>query len=284
MDLSIELLRTFVAVVDSGSFTRAASQVHRTQSAVSLQIQRLESSLGHPLFVREVRGVRLSEPGERLLPHARQMLALNDATVAAMGELKLLEEVRLGSSQDLADSELTWVLEQITRTHANALRLRVKIDSSRAIAAACDNGDLELGFMVRPPNGPGERLISAPLVWLSKMGWSRPNGLLPLVLFEPPCAFRDAALLALNSAGIAWEIVFSTPSLTGALAAVRAGIGVTVRTPRALSSGLDLYSGLPPLPTLEVALLRSAVAGGVAVEQVEELVRKSVVVPRDKTP
>jgi DNA-binding transcriptional LysR family regulator len=266
-NLDIDLLRTFAAIADSGGFARAAERVHRTQSAVSLQMRRLEAAAGVTLFERQGRSMVLSIAGERLLVYARRLLELNDEAAAAMAGAELRGRVRLGLAQDFADDALPGVLARFARA-CPGVALEVRVDSNARLASDADSGRYDLTLSLQRTGAGGVVLGQAPLAWIGGPAPSRrPGGALPLVLFEAPCDFRNAAIDSLTRAGLKWELVYTSPSLPGIRAAVRAGLGVTVRTPLTLEPDLRVLGpeqGLPALTRLEIALRRSPQANAAA--------------------
>lgn len=261
-DLDPELLRAFVAVVDGGGFTRAAMKLHRTQSTISQQLKRLEERLGTPLLQRNTRSVALTERGELMLGYARRLLALNDEALEALAETQLQGNVRLGSAQDVADGGLADLLAHFSRLHPG-VRLEVRVDSNLILREEVERGALDLAVLIQEP-GQGstgcEVIERLRRVWVASPALViDPNEPLPLVLPNGPCLFRNAALSALDAIGRSWRIVLSTPSLAGIRAAVRAGLGVGVRTERWLESDLKIVEDvLPSLPDVEVALLSAS--------------------------
>lgn len=258
--LDMECLRTLIAIADTGTRARAAESIGRTPAAVSLQIGRLEERLGVSLFRPDGRRRVLTEDGERLLGYARRLLSLNDEAVAALAPEALSGPVRFGTTQDFADTLLPGILGDFARAHP-AVRLKVRVESSAALRDAVATGALHLALAVTEPGSAGAREISRlPMVWLGREGTVPDSAApLPLVLFEPPCPFRRAALEALDRTGRPWRIAYTSPSLSGLRAAVEAGLGVTVRT--ALlgeGTGLSVLSGLPRLPEATYALYSSS--------------------------
>jgi DNA-binding transcriptional LysR family regulator len=266
-NLDIDLLRSFAAIADSGGFARAAERVHRSQSAVSLQMRRLEALVGTALFERQGRSMVLNAAGERLLVYARRLLELNDEAAAAMTGLELRGRLRLGLAQDFADHTLPDVLARFARA-CPGVALEVQVASNQRLAREAEAGRYDLTLSLQRPGGGGVVLGPAPLAWIGGPAVvRRPGAALPLVLFEPPCDFRDAAIESLTQAGLAWQVVYTSPSLPGIRAAVRAGLGVTVRTPLTLEPDLRVLGpeqGLPTLPRMEIALRRSPEAGEAA--------------------
>ncbi|MCF3627754.1 LysR substrate-binding domain-containing protein [Thalassospiraceae bacterium LMO-SO8] len=249
-DLDPDLLRTFVAIADTGRFGAAADRVHRTQAAVSLQVRRLEDRAGAALFRRRGRLMELTEAGETLLGYARRILELNAAALAAVRRGPMAGEVRFGTVQDLAETLLPGALRRFSQAHP-AVKVTVSVAGSAQLRAEVTRGAQDMAFVT---SGPGDRRdgprIEAPLIWIAGDGWRMPAGRpLPLAVIDAPCPFRNAALQALDDAGLPWEIAMTSPSLPGVLAAVRAGLGITLRTALSLAPGLSPPAA--PLPGLD---------------------------------
>jgi DNA-binding transcriptional LysR family regulator len=281
--LDLDVLRTLVLAVDLGGFARAARRVGRTQSAVSLQMRRLEDSAGQSLFTRAGRSFALTPAGEQVLGYARRLLAINDEAVAAVRGSRLACPVRLGVLADFAETWLPPVLAGFARTHPTA-RLEVQVDRRIALLDALDRGRLDLALVFDADRPRGVQLGDLAMTWIAPRSrrWP-PGGVLPLVLFEAPCVFRTAALAALDRAGIPWHIAFTSQSLAGIWAAVGAGLGVTVRTPVGVPRTLQvvdpvagLAAGLPALPSTELWLLDASDTGSPLVAELRGLLVRSI--------
>lgn len=260
--LDLDLLRSFVAVADTGSFTHAAPLVGRTQSAVSLQIKRLEDQLGRLVFARGARRVALTPDGEKLLAHARHMLRLNDAAMAELTEPDVAGLVRLGVPEDFATAHLPDVLAAFTRAHPR-VDLEVTCDLTLNLQAGFNRGDFDLVLVKREPGVAidGTRVWREPLVWVARDAGSVPgDGPLPLIVSPQPCVYRKRAVSALDQARRAWRCAYTSTSLTGTQAAVRAGLGIAV-LPREMCpdflTPLGRESGLPELADTEIALIEA---------------------------
>lgn len=257
-DLEIELLRVFVAIADTGGFTRAAERLHRTQSAVSLQMKRLEEAAQTPLFRSQGRQRHLTGAGEQLLSYARRILELHDEAADAIRERSLSGEVRLGASQGLAEGSLPQMLGRFSRAYPS-VHLNVRVASSCEMLEALHREELDVALVMQEKgNDDGQVIGFEDLVWIApqQFQWA-PNTPLPLIVFEPPCLFRQLGIKALDTAGIPWRIVYTSPSLPGVMAAVRGGLGVTVRTQYALTEGTRVMTrsqGVPKLPSIAMAL------------------------------
>ena len=258
--LSIDFLRTFVAIADAGTFAAAAERVGRTVSAVSLQIDRLEEQVGRALFQKSGRRMEPTSAGRQLLDHARTILAANDAALSAMSSERLSGTVRLGVLHDGIEAAATTVLADFMATHPEA-RIEVVVDTSQALVDAMEAGKLDqaIAFQVNT-RLPRDTLGLVPMRWIG----SPQRGLiderpLPLVMLEEPCAFRRAAVAALDEAGIPWRITLVSASLAAVPAAVGAGLGITVRTAefiQSLGGGAHEIEHLPKLPQKQLCLYR----------------------------
>ena len=282
-DLELDLLRTFIAVVDGGGFTRAAERLHRTQSTVSQQLKRLEERLDTPLLLRNTRSVSLTDRGELLLSYARRLLALNDEALSALDETRLQGRVCLGSAQEVADGGLAELLARFARLHPN-VALEIRVDANLKLRDEVERGDLDLAVVFQEPGqtlGGGahcEVIGRLHRVWVASPDLIvNDNEPLPLVLSNGPCIFRNAVLDALDSIDRSWRIALSTPSLSGMRAALRAGLGVGVRTERWLEPDLQVLGGdLPPLPDVEMVLLTAANADAQMIERLRSVMHPAL--------
>lgn len=261
--LDLDLLRSFVSVVDAGGFTRAGERVHRTQSTVSQQIRRLEESVGRPLLHRDGKRVTLTEEGERLLSYARRILSLaqeaRDMVARPAGE----GLVRLGIPEDFAAYRLTELLSEFVRSRPG-LRLDVRCDLSVKLRAALNRGELDLALLKREA-GDGDAIAA----WPERLHWvtsrDRPIDVhrdpVPLVVSEQGCLYRNHAIHGLEASGRSWHVAFSSPNLTGLQAAVSAGLGIGILPEVAILADhhmLGAKYGLPFVGKTELALCASA--------------------------
>jgi DNA-binding transcriptional LysR family regulator len=187
--------------------------------------------------------------------------------------------VRLGLLPDFAETWLPPVLARFARDHP-AARLEVQVDRGLAMLDALDRGRLDLALVFDADRPRGVRLADLPMAWIARRGarWSPARGL-PLVLLEAPCAFRTAALAALDRAGIRWHVAFTSQSLSGIWAAVGAGLGVTVRTPAGVPRALavvDPAAGLPALPSIALWLHEAPASASPLVAELRALLLRSI--------
>jgi DNA-binding transcriptional LysR family regulator len=228
VNLPTELLRSFVAIVETGSMLQATDRVFVTQSALSLQMRRLEDIVRQPLFHRQGRKLRLTAAGEHLLETARQMLAMNDRVLASLKGQALSGTVRIGLNQDFADMFLAGVLRDFVMTHPD-VQMQVRIGGSQELLDALRTDLLDVVLCVRLGGEPNAIKTGA-MEWLGDAALlGRAD--LPLALLEPPCVFRAAALRVLEAAGRKFRIMVETASLSGVRAAVQAGLAITCRNP-----------------------------------------------------
>jgi len=258
-NLDVAVMRTLVAVGDLGSFARAAGKVGRSESAVSLQLKRLEEQVGCPLFHRAGRGMALTDVGEMLLQRARRFVEMNDEIIGALAGPAIEGVVRLGVPQDFAETWLPAALVRFARAHP-AIRVETTIGRSPVLARKLERCELDvaMAFAAARPNR-ARWSADLPMCWIGPRGFARVSAAEPLRLavFDPPCFFRSAAGAALDAAGFSWSVAFTSPNLAGLWAAVGGGLGVTVRTPVGLPSQLVPLggdAGLPPLPRLSLTM------------------------------
>ncbi len=258
--LDLDLLHSFVSVVDAGGFTRAGERVHRSQSTVSQQIRKLEEALECALFIRDGRQVQLTEDGERLLGYARRMLALSTEVREAVSGRQRVDVVRLGIPDDFAPEALTALLAAYVRERPT-LRLSVRCDLSAALTRSLERGDLDVALLKREP-GAGMDTGAALAAWPELLHWIAASALplpdvepVPLVAFPQGCIYRNRAIHALEAAGRRWRIAYESPNLLGLQAALAGGLGVALLERRCLAPNLRIVdTHLPPAPPTELAL------------------------------
>lgn len=259
LNIPTELLRSFVAVTDSGGVSRAGNLVGRSQPAVSLQIRRLESLVGTPLFLRQSRQFMLTESGQVLLAYARSILRLNDEVVARLQASGVSGVVRLGVPNEYADSFLPTILGKFARAYPD-VALEVGCELSTHLVAKLERGEYDLVFGLHiaaneqlPAQGWAESLV-----WVAGPDLSLVDQAdIPLIVAPEGCVYRQQMLATLASTGQTWRIAYTSPSFGGIKAGVLAGLGVTVLARRTVPEGwriLGLAENLPPLPDIRVHL------------------------------
>ncbi|HVI57806.1 MAG TPA: LysR substrate-binding domain-containing protein [Luteimonas sp.] len=287
--LDLDALRSYVLGLDLGSFARAAERLDRSTSAVSAQLRKLEEQAGTPLLRRAGRGMQPTEAGEALLAYARRLLELNDEAVAALRGADLEGWIRLGLQEDFGESLLPAVLGRFARAHPR-LRVEARIARNAELLERVRDGRLDLALAWDTGEAPaqGELLGRVPLRWIGAADaaapWPRDDGQpLPLVMLEAPCLMRSTATAALDRAGIAWRVAFTSASLAGIWAAVAAGLGVTLRTPLGLPATVRGDAGaalaLPPLADIGLRLHHAGATPSAAVARLGALVREALPLP-----
>lgn len=271
--VDLDLLHSFVSVVDAGGFTRAGERVHRTQSTVSQQIRKLEDALGCALFIREGRGVRLTEDGERLLGYARRMLALSNEIREVVSGERRLEVVRLGLPDDLAVTRLTHMVADFARRHPQ-VRLSMRCDLSANLHRAQARGELDLVLLKREPGaGPSRAAWPERLHWLCAAdGPATLPDPIALVAFPQGCQYRNRAIHALESAGRRWRIAYESPNLSGLQAAVEGGLGVALLEQRCQTPAMARCDALLPRPAPSELALCMSDTGSRAVHELARLI------------
>ena len=277
-NLPLDVLRSFVAIVDAGSMLKASERVFLSQSALSLQVKRLEELLQVQLFSREGRRLVLTAAGDTLLGYARRLLALNDEAVRTTGGPTAEGPVRIGMVQDYAETLLTGVLAQFARLHPETV-LQVRVGGTIELLEAQRTGALDLVLGYAEPQDPAALRVE-PMCWAGLPGLSA-REVLPLAVLERPCRFREAALRALEAEGVPYRLVLETPNLATLRAGVEAGLGLTCRTALLAPSLLYEERGrLPSLPQVATALW-SAPSRSPSAERPEGLLRESALLPRE---
>jgi DNA-binding transcriptional LysR family regulator len=275
--LDLDLLRSFVSVVDTGGFTRAGERVHRTQSTVSQQIRKLEESLGYPLLHRNGKQATPTEEGERLVSYARRILALEQEAREVVTRPASEGVVRLGVPEDFAAYRLTELLSDFIRSRPG-LRLDVRSALSAQTRRALERGELDLALFKREV-GEGGGLAS----WPERLHWvtSKQHPIdyrrdpLPLVAGDQGCLYRNRMIHALETAGRAWHVAYTSHNLVGIQAAISVGLGVSILPEIAILPEhrmLKTKDGFPAITNTEVALVAAADASPVARRLAERLI------------
>lgn len=293
LDIDTALLRTFVILAETRSFTRTAERVHRTQSAISMQIARLEELLGCTLFERNKRNVRLTENGERLHSYASRIVGMSDSLLERFHAGEIEGSINFGSPEDFATFYLPDVLSEFVQSYPS-IKLNVNCDLTLTLIKGFNKKQYDLIIIKQEPGKlyPGARTLwREHLVWVGGDGEERDltfrkiarihrdrGDSLPLILTPSPCVYRQRAVEAMDKAGVPWQAVYTSPSFAGVTAAVRAGLGYSVfprnMVPETLFP-LEQGRGWPRLKEAEICLLaRSPV--NPAVESLITHIRKRV--------
>ncbi|WP_373649365.1 LysR family transcriptional regulator [Schlesneria sp. DSM 10557] len=252
-------LKSFIAIAETGTYGQAAATVNRTQSALSLQIKKLEEQLGCELFDRTNRRVVLTQQGEIFLGYAKRMMQLQWEAFSRLREPDVEGEIRFGTPEDFATHYLPDVLASF-RQHHPRVQLNVACDLTLNLIDGFHRGEFDVILAKRDPQRVkgGTKVWREPLVWAAADGY-QPEERLSLVLSPQPCIYRARALAALDRAKRSWHISFTSPSLAGTIAAVKAGLGITVLPAHMIPAGIHPIrkeAKLPQLADSEVALMK----------------------------
>ena len=253
---------------------QASDQVYVTQSALSLQIRKLEELLQQSLFVRDGRRLSLTPAGELMLDYARRMLVIHDEAVAAVGSGQFTGPIRIGMVQDFAEALLGGVLARFAELHPDSqLYARVAGTAELLALLGRDQLDVIIGYA----DAEEEDAVSrAPMTWYGEAALAERDVIPPAVL-EKPRRFREAAIAELDAAGRPWRVAIETPNLSTLRASVEAGLGLTCRTPMFLPDAQPLRTNsLPPLPDV-TCIIRSGSDSGRATRRLVELTRELIV-------
>jgi DNA-binding transcriptional LysR family regulator len=255
--LDPELLRSFVLIAEGGSVTRAAERVGRTQSAVSMQMKRLEEVLGVPVLRRGPRGLEPTDKGLWLLERARTLLALNEEILEAFRAPPITGQVRLGSPDDYTLQWLPGILARFARTHPG-IEVEVVCINTEELVRRLASGAVDLALLTEGHGREGEEVWRGPLRWVGPTaGALHRREPLPLALAHPGCSWRRAALEALGRAGRRARVTYNASTQSGCFAVALAGLALTVSTPARLPPGLSWLGeaeGLPALPGMGILL------------------------------
>ncbi|MGN8276136.1 LysR family transcriptional regulator [Pseudomonas sp. SMV71] len=264
-DLQIDWLKCFVAVVDAGSLSGASLEIHRSQSAVSMQMKKLEAALGRQLLSRGPRHLQLTADGQTLLGYARRMVALHAETQAAFHGEALSGRIRLGVAEDYAAKYLTPVLKRFAPRYAG-VEIELDCEQSTALIPRVASGDLDLALISRDSTQRGTFLFKEPMVWVGSPQfelWRRDP--IPIAVYESASLARRYAVNSLVLLGREYKVVYNSSSLAGQIAAVEGGIAIAAITQCTVPSSLQVLGsdqGLGHIDPMDVSVLRSRASRG----------------------
>lgn len=277
--LEIDLLRTLVAVADTGSFTRAGREILRTQSAVSLQMKKLETAIGRPLFRPDGRKVALTDDGRALVSHARRILRAHQDALSDFAEREVSGTVRLGTPDDYAGAILPLLLSRFAAEYPR-IRVDVRCEPSPSLQKLLKDGELDLSILSSEAGREeGPILRREPVVWITSQDASpHEEKPVPLALFSPPCIFHDWALKAMGTIGRRYRIAYTSSNLSALQAAIATGLAVGAM---AESSSLREFrtlrpdDGFPALPHVSITLAQSGSPGTGASKRLADHILRS---------
>lgn len=277
--LDSDLLRSFLAVSETGSMTDGATRLFRTQSAISLQIKRLEGLLGRKVFDRHGRGISLTPAGEALLPIARDVTARLDEALSRLGTADMSGRLRLGIPDDHGRDRLARIVADFTRAHPG-VELEVSCELSVRFPGALESGKLDLAvYEVAEPETTGDLLWRDPTHWMCSRYHDIPGqDPLPVALFDRDCWWRDAALAALHQTGRRHRVIYSSQSVAGVVAAIEAGVAVGLLGESSLTPSLRRLGqadGFPEMPVSHLVLGRGPGPESRARRSMEAAIRRA---------
>ena len=279
-DLQLDWLKCFVAVVDAGSLSGAAGEVHRSQSAVSMQLKKLEYAVGRRLLERDARKQSLTSEGQTLLGYARRMLELHAEAQLALHLEEITGRVRLGVPDDYAAKYLTPVLKRFAPRHSG-VEIELVCEQSTALIPRVASGELDMALVSRDHTRRGTLLFHEPMVWVGSAQfalWQRDP--LPIAVYESASLARRGAIQSLAQQGRRYKVVYHSSSLAGQIAAVESGLAVAALTQCSAPAHLQILGpeqGLGPLAPMEVAVYRSrASRGSKAADSLQSLLVKTL--------
>jgi len=255
--LDLDQLVTFVAIADTGSFTRAAEEVHRTQSAVSMQMRRLEERVGKQLFEKDGRSNRLTEDGERLLLYARRLLRLNRETLAAFDDESLEGHVRIGMPDDYAEPFLPEIMARFSHSNPR-VEMSVLCEPTANLVHHVRQGNVDLALVT--DQEMAETVRREPLLWVGSANHSaHEREVLPMAFGRPTCNWRRLACDALREIDRDYRILFTSFSATVITAAVLSGVAISVLPECTLRPGMRVLTekdGFPKLADCHIGIMR----------------------------
>jgi len=254
-----EHLKSFIAIADSGSFTRAAEMVYKTQSAVSMQMRKLEERIGKPIFERDGRASKLTEDGERLLDYARRIVRLNLEAIASFSEAELAGRVRLGLPDDYADRYLPEILARFSSSNPR-VEVTVVCEPTLNLLPMLAASELDLAIVTHcTETGPAQVIRREKLLWVTSARHDvHEFSPLPLALGRPTCAWRQTATTALEAQGRPFRILYSSWNSTAVSAAVLSGLAVSVLAESAIKPGMRVLGtndGFPLLASCKIGVM-----------------------------
>ncbi|NGO53505.1 LysR family transcriptional regulator [Allomesorhizobium camelthorni] len=277
--LDSDLLQTFVAVAETGNFTRAADQVRRTQSAVSMQIKRLEKTIGAALFERGSRGVLLTRKGSELIANARRIVALLDETAASLHTAPLDGPVRIGIPEEYSYAILSRALNAFSRQHPK-VEITVRYAHSASQKAAIESGELDLAVVFEWQDySDGEVLMRDPTVWAtSTLHSAHEETPLPVALYSRAGWCKDFAIKSLEQRGLAYRVAYTSDTTGGLKLAVASGLAVAPVSRSNIPADcreLTAADGFGDIDSSNVVLHRASGARSEAIDGMADAIREA---------
>lgn len=279
MNLDIDLLRTFIAITERGSHALAADEVNKTQSAVSMQMKRLEEALGRPLFTKKGRNNVLTKEGNRLLDYAYRLTQLNDEAVTQFSVPELAGVIRFGTADDYSEALLTDILGKFTRRYPN-IRIEVECRTSQQLSDSVKRNELDLAVITAGLSELDTQIVRRePLIWVAAQH-HRTEELtpLPVALSNLDCAWRDMTIQALEKMGKDWCQCFSSNSTGALIASVTAGLAIAAIPAVMLRPDLRVLGknqGFLPVGSYNIGVIRATSQPNPAIDTLADYIAES---------
>ncbi len=280
-NLPMDLLRSFVTVSQLGGFTQAGELLGRSQPAISLQIKRLEEMVDQPLFIRNGLSIELSSSGQLMLQYAKRILAINDEAIAKFSKATLSGTVRLGIPSEFATTLLPTIVSRFIEAYPN-VTLEVTCALSKHMLTGTEKNQYDLILALHDnPQEAGEDLVKTDqLVWVSSNQHDpHLQSIIPLIVAPEGCIYRSRGIKLLDQKSQPWSVVYTIQDLTGLMAAIQEGLGVTVLTKSTVPSDLKIVrpsEKFPNLGTIGISLLKPRHENTEAVERLSDYLRASL--------
>jgi DNA-binding transcriptional LysR family regulator len=277
--LDVDQLKTFLAIADAGSFTRAADEVNKTQSAVSMQMKRLEEQLGRPLFSKDGRGTKFTRDGERLMDYARRIVALSDEAVSAFSKPDITGTIRFGTPDDYAEFFLPVILGRFARTHPQ-VTVDVECLPSIELSGRTQRGEIDIAVVTFGNKGGSDVIRQEELVWATSERHSvHNNAVLPVAVSPQGCSWRSLMLESLNNMERPYRVAYSSPNASTINTTVLQGLAVATMPEICLRPGMRVLTeadGFPKLGTFDIGMIFKPGRKNPAVEALAKHVREGL--------
>ena len=279
-NLDVDLLKTFLAIADNGSFTKAAEEVHKTQSAISMQMKRLEELLGCALFAKDGRMSRFTPDGERLVDYARRIVSFNDEVVSAFTRPELTGTIRFGTPDDYAEKFLPEILGRFARTHP-LISVDVDCVESGELFARVKRGEMDLALVTHGCDVlTDEPVRREQLVWVTSMRHcAHMAEVLPLAVSHAGCEWRSKVIKSLDKQQRKYRVAYSTPNSNAVNAAVMQGLAVGAMPELCVRPGMRILTekdGFPALGSFDIGLVRKPGKSNKAIDALAQHVTESL--------
>lgn len=262
-NLTSEMLRTFVTIVETGGFIKAAEHLHKTQSTISQHVKRLEQEAGVAVFQANGRKRELTASGHALLSYAKRLLLLQEEALAAIAEENFIGEIKIGVSHCLSEGIFPELLGEFSNNYPD-IRIIVDTRHSTSINQAYDRGEYDISLSVEPSITTGDVISTDEVVWVGALDYPHhKKGSVAFCAYDGQTIFKQYVAEALDNANIPWQVTYKANSFSSVLAAVKAGLGVSVQLKGAVSKEVKVLTsefGLPALPSAHI-IMRNRLRG-----------------------